>query len=57
MVLPAPLAAALRNHRAPPNAERLAAGTAWADSGLIFTTPFGKPIDPRKRPPQLANAA
>ena len=28
-------------------AERLAAGPAWTDVGMVFATPFGKPVDPR----------
>ena len=27
--------------------ERLKAGTAWQDSGLVFTTPIGTVVDPR----------
>jgi len=27
--------------------ERLAAGGAWEDSGLVFTSPIGTPLDPR----------
>ena len=33
--------AALRRHRAQQNAERLAAGPAWQDSGLVFVHPDG----------------
>lgn len=36
----------LRAHRARQNKERLAAGSAWTDSGLIFTTPGGAPLHP-----------
>ncbi len=35
---------ALRAHRARQLEERLAAGTAWQDSGFIFTTPLGRPL-------------
>ena len=28
-------------------AHRLAAGTAWVDSGLVFSTRLGKPLEPR----------
>jgi integrase len=28
-------------------AERLHAGDQWTDSGLVFTTEFGAPVDPR----------
>ncbi len=47
VVLPAPLAASLRTHRAAQNIERLTAGSLWIDSGLVFTTPLGTPLDPR----------
>jgi integrase len=36
----------LRSHRAGQARERLAAGPEWAESGLVFTTPKGTPIDP-----------
>jgi len=39
--------AALRAHRAVQNAERLGAGLAWHDFGLVFTTSIGTPIEPR----------
>ena len=38
---------ALREHRARQAAERLCAGPAWQDSGLVFTTAHGTPIEPR----------
>ena len=38
---------ALRSRRARQAEERLAAGPAWQENGLIFTTPIGTPIDPR----------
>jgi Phage integrase family len=47
MVLPQPLVASLRRHRTAQRAERLAAGSLWTDTGLVFTTPIGTPIDPR----------
>jgi integrase len=34
-------------HRVAQAAERLAAGSMWTDSGLVFTGPTGKPVDPR----------
>jgi len=43
--LPERVVAALRGHRRRQAAERLAAD-AWADDGLVFTTPVGSPIDP-----------
>lgn len=45
MNLPERVVAALRGHRRRQAAERLAAD-AWADDGLVFTTPVGTPIDP-----------
>lgn len=39
--------AVLRKHRTEQKAERLRAGNQWHDSGLIFTTEFGGPVDPR----------
>jgi integrase len=37
---------ALRRHRRRQLEARLAAGKRWADSGFVFTTPIGTPIDP-----------
>jgi integrase len=37
----------LRKHRAAQAAERLRAGGQWQDSGLVFTTELGGPVDPR----------
>ncbi|GJF17719.1 site-specific integrase [Mycolicibacterium cyprinidarum] len=37
----------LRKHRAGQAAERLRAANQWTDSGLVFTTEFGGPVDPR----------
>lgn len=45
--IPKPLLAELKAHRIAQNAERLAAGTWWAEGDYVFTTPEGKPIDPR----------
>lgn len=45
--LPAQLVEALRAHRTEQLTERLAGGSAWVDTGLVFTTVFGKPVDPR----------
>jgi integrase len=36
----------LRSHRARQAVERLAAGPAWSDTGLLFTTPLGTPVQP-----------
>jgi integrase len=45
--LPPRLAAELREHRRRQQAERLAAGPAWADSGFVFTTTSGGALDGR----------
>jgi integrase len=45
--LPAVLAESLSAHRAKQNQERLLAGPRWHDSGLVFTTKKGTPIEPR----------
>lgn len=37
----------LRKHRANQAAERLRVGSLWQDSGLVFTSEFGGPVDPR----------
>jgi integrase len=39
--------AMLRKHKAAQAAERLRAGNQWADSGLVFATELGGPVDPR----------
>jgi integrase len=38
---------ALRDHRLRQGEERRAAGSAWQETGFVFTTPIGTPIDPR----------
>jgi integrase len=45
--LPGVVVTSLRAHRTRQLEERLAAGGAWTDGGLVFTTPLGKPIDPQ----------
>jgi len=45
--VPPPTLAALRAHRTRQNADRLSAGTAWQDSGLVFTTHRGGSLEPR----------
>lgn len=45
--VPPPTLTALRAHRTRQNADRLAAGAAWQDSGLVFTTHLGGPLEPR----------
>jgi integrase len=47
IAVPLPLMAALRSHRAAQLAERMAAGTAWQDNGLVWCQPNGRPINPR----------
>lgn len=47
VALPRPCVQALRRHRAQQAGERLAAGDRWTDSGLVFTTRKGTPIEPR----------
>jgi integrase len=37
----------LRRHKATQAAERVRAGNQWQDSGLVFTTELGGPVDPR----------
>ncbi|WP_053715693.1 tyrosine-type recombinase/integrase [Saccharothrix sp. NRRL B-16348] len=44
--LPAPLVTVLRRHRAVQAGDKLAA-KRWVDTGLVFTTPHGTPIEPR----------
>jgi integrase len=44
--LPGVVIVALKSHRTRQLEERLAAGGAWEDSGLVFTSPFGTPLDP-----------
>gem|GEM_PF-5019519 len=37
----------LREHRLRQKQERLRAGNQWRENGLVFTTEFGTPVDPR----------
>ena len=37
----------LRKHRAAQAAEKLRSSNQWQDSGLVFTTDLGGPVDPR----------
>jgi len=48
-LLPVPrmAAAALDRQRVRQAAERLRAGSAWRDEGLVFTTSLGTPVEPR----------
>lgn len=45
--LPLPLVAVLTNHRRRQLKEQWAAGSSWRDTGLVFTTAVGGPIEPR----------
>lgn len=45
--VPAAALRALREHRVKQMEERLLAGDKWQDSGLVFTTTRGTPLDPR----------
>ena len=45
--LPETLAVSLRERRKQQLEERMAAGDKWTDSGLVFTSRLGEPIDPR----------
>jgi integrase len=47
VALPPELVGQLRAHRKQQNAERLAAGDAWQDRDLVFSSRSGTPIDPR----------
>ena len=59
--VPAPVVDALRAHRARQSSERLLAGPEWkGDKDLVFTTPFGTPVDPdnfKNRVAKLAASA
>ncbi len=46
--MPAIVGKALRVHRVRQNKERLVAGSAWKDTGYLFTTTIGTPMDERK---------
>jgi len=48
IALHAELARMLKAHRKAQTAERLVAGSAWHDSGLVFTQSDGHPIDPSR---------
>jgi len=45
--VPPPTLAALRAYRMRQKAAQLAAGPAWRDTGLVFTTHLGGPLEPR----------
>jgi integrase len=46
VAIPAPCVDALRRHRARQAAERAVAGEAWRESGLVFTSVIGSPVEP-----------
>lgn len=45
--LSAPMVKLFKAQRAAQAAEKLKAGNQWTESGLVFTTEFGGPVDPR----------
>jgi len=45
--VPPPTLAALRGHRRRQKSDQLAAGPAWRNTGLVFTTHLGGPLEPR----------
>jgi integrase len=45
--MPDAIVRALRAHRVRQLEERLSAGSAWVENGLIFTTTIGTPLEPR----------
>jgi len=46
VAMPAPCVEAFRRHRGRQESERESAGAKWQDSGLVFTTPLGTPVEP-----------
>lgn len=47
IALPKTLVTALKEHKSRQEAEEDAAGERWTESGLVFTTAIGTPIEPR----------
>lgn len=47
IALPQVVVDSLRSHRVRQMEERLAAGDVWQESGLVFTTAIGTPLEPR----------
>ncbi len=45
--LPAPVVSLLERHREAQEVERALLGAAWVETGFVFTTQVGTPIDPR----------
>jgi len=48
---------ALKAHRARQAAERRAVGAAWKDTGFVFTSTIGTPVDPRNASQAFADLA
>jgi site-specific recombinase XerD len=46
IALPTECLHSLKEHKQQQNKERGTAGSAWQDSGLVFITPTGRPLDP-----------
>ena len=46
MPLPPAVVECLTGHRSAQEAERVALAERWPESGYVFTTPIGTPIDP-----------
>ncbi|MFJ6570665.1 tyrosine-type recombinase/integrase [Streptomyces sp. NPDC091292] len=46
IALPTECLRSLKKHQERQHKERETAGSAWTDSGLVFTTPTGRPLDP-----------
>nr|WP_020121252.1 site-specific integrase [Streptomyces canus] len=46
IALPTECIRSLKEHKAQQDKECKTAGSAWQDSGLVFTTPTGRPLDP-----------
>jgi integrase len=49
--------ALFKTQKAAQAADRLHAGNQWTDSGLVFTSEFGTPVDPRNIPRTVQIAA
>ncbi|MFF4830281.1 tyrosine-type recombinase/integrase [Streptomyces sp. NPDC001315] len=46
IALPTECLHSFKEHKERQDRERGQAGSAWSDSGLVFTTPTGRPLDP-----------
>ena len=47
VTIPALVVTALQKHRKDQREEQMKARLVWQDTGLVFTTPVGSPVDPR----------